>query len=43
MVGRRPVAAFGNWTGERHMPEHPEADEAARLAMQPLHDDAERE
>jgi hypothetical protein len=43
MVGRRPVAAFGNSTGDRQMLEYTKAGEGARLAMLVLHDDAERE
>ena len=43
MVGRRPVAAFGNSTGDRQMLEYTKAGDRARLAMLVLHDDAERE
>ena len=43
MIGRRPVAAFGNSTGDRQMLEYTKAGEGARLAMLVLHDDAERE
>ncbi|UVC13373.1 HAD family hydrolase [Mesorhizobium onobrychidis] len=43
MIGRRPVAAFGNSTGDREMLEYTMAGDGARLAMLLLHDDAERE
>ncbi|MDD5200918.1 MAG: HAD family hydrolase [Terrimicrobiaceae bacterium] len=43
MIGRRPVAAFGNSTGDRQMLEYTKAGGGARLAMIVLHDDAERE
>jgi phosphoglycolate phosphatase-like HAD superfamily hydrolase len=43
MIGRRPVAAFGNSTGDRQMLEYTKAGDGARLAMIVLHDDAERE
>ena len=43
MIGRRPVAAFGNSTGDRQMLEYTKAGDGARLAMLMLHDDAERE
>jgi phosphoglycolate phosphatase-like HAD superfamily hydrolase len=43
MIGRRPVAAFGNSTGDRQMLEYTKAGEGARLAMLVLHDDAGRE
>jgi hypothetical protein len=43
MIGRRPVAAFGNSTGDRQMLEYTKAGEGARLAMLVLHDDAKRE
>jgi hypothetical protein len=43
MIGRRPVAAFGNSTGDRQMLEYTGAGEGARLMMLVLHDDAERE
>jgi phosphoglycolate phosphatase-like HAD superfamily hydrolase len=43
MIGRRPVAAFGNSTGDREMLEYTKAGAGARLAMLVLHDDAVRE
>jgi phosphoglycolate phosphatase-like HAD superfamily hydrolase len=43
MIGRRPVAAFGNSTGDRQMLEYTKAGSGARLAMLVLHDDAKRE
>lgn len=43
MIGRRPVAAFGNSTGDRQMLEYTRAGDGRRLAMLVLHDDAERE
>jgi phosphoglycolate phosphatase-like HAD superfamily hydrolase len=43
MIGRRPVAAFGNSTGDKQMLEYTKAGDGARLAMLVLHDDAERE
>src|SRR5262245_12671358 len=43
MIGRRPVAAFGNSSGDRQMLEYTKAGGATRLAMLVLHDDAERE
>jgi hypothetical protein len=43
MIGRRPVAAFGNSTGDREMLEYTKGDSGARLAMLVLHDDAVRE
>ena len=43
MIGRRPVAAFGNSTGDRQMLEYTKAGSGARLAMLVLHDDAARE
>jgi phosphoserine phosphatase len=43
MIGQRPVAAFGNSTGDRQMLEYTKAGDGARLAMLVLHDDAERE
>jgi phosphoserine phosphatase len=43
MIGRRPVAAFGNSTGDREMLEYTGAGDGARLMMLVLHDDARRE
>jgi phosphoserine phosphatase len=43
MIGRRPLAAFGNSTGDREMLEYAKAGDGARLAMLVLHDDAKRE
>jgi phosphoglycolate phosphatase-like HAD superfamily hydrolase len=43
MIGRRPLAAFGNSTGDREMLEYTGAGAGARLMMLVLHDDAERE
>jgi phosphoglycolate phosphatase-like HAD superfamily hydrolase len=43
MIGRRPVAAFGNSPGDQQMLEYTNAGSGARLAMLVLHDDAKRE
>jgi hypothetical protein len=43
MIGRRPVAAFGNSIGDREMLEYTGGGDGARLMMLVLHDDAERE
>jgi phosphoglycolate phosphatase-like HAD superfamily hydrolase len=43
MIGRRPVAAFGNSTGDRQMLEYTRAGSGPRLAMLVLHDDSVRE
>jgi hypothetical protein len=43
MIGRRPVAAFGNSTGDQQMLEYTKAGEGARLTLLVLHDDARRE
>ncbi len=43
MIGRRPVAAFGNSTGDQQMLETTNAGSGLRLSMLVLHDDAERE
>lgn len=43
MIGRRPVMAFGNSTGDREMLEYTKAGDGARLSMIVLHDDARRE
>jgi hypothetical protein len=42
-TGRRPQAAFGNSTGDRHMLEFAQGSGAAALAVLVLHDDAKRE
>jgi phosphoglycolate phosphatase-like HAD superfamily hydrolase len=43
MIGRRPLAAFGNSTGDQQMLEYTQAGAGTRLAMLVLHDDAARE
>jgi phosphoglycolate phosphatase-like HAD superfamily hydrolase len=43
MIGRRPVAAFGNSVGDREMLEYTKAGDGPRLAMLVLHDDDKRE
>jgi hypothetical protein len=43
MIGRRPIIAFGNSTGDRQMLEYTKAGNGVRLAMLVLHDDAKRE
>jgi phosphoglycolate phosphatase-like HAD superfamily hydrolase len=43
MIGRRPIIAFGNSTGDQQMLEYTTAGDGARLALLVLHDDAERE
>ena len=43
MIGRRPVAAFGNSTGDQQMLEYTQAGGGARLAMLVHHDDGTRE
>jgi phosphoglycolate phosphatase-like HAD superfamily hydrolase len=43
MIGRRPIAAFGNSTGDRQMLEYTKAGDGPRLAMLLLHDDDKRE
>ena len=40
MIGRRPVAAFGNSPGDQQMLEYTGAGDGARLEMLVLHDDA---
>lgn len=42
-IGKRPLAAFGNSTGDREMLEWTGAGDGARLMMLVFHDDAERE
>jgi len=43
MIGRRPVMAGGNSTGDQQMLEWTKAGDGARLSMIVLHDDAKRE
>ena len=43
MIGRRPIIAFGNTTGDRQMLEYTKAGDGLRLAMLVLHDDPVRE
>ncbi len=43
IIGRRPVAAFGNSTGDQQMLEYTQAGDRARLMMLVHHDDAQRE
>jgi hypothetical protein len=43
MIGQRPVAAFGNSSGDQQMLEYTTAGNGARLGMLVLHDDPERE
>src|SRR5690242_9894868 len=43
MIGRQPLAAFGNSTGDREMLEYAKAGAGARLSILLLHDDAARE
>jgi phosphoglycolate phosphatase-like HAD superfamily hydrolase len=43
MIGRRPVAAFGNSGGDQQMLEYTQAGDGARLMMLVHHDDANRE
>jgi phosphoglycolate phosphatase-like HAD superfamily hydrolase len=43
IIGRRPIAAFGNSTGDQQMLEYTDAGDGLRLKMLLLHDDAERE
>jgi hypothetical protein len=43
LIGRRPIAAFGNSAGDREMLEWAGAGSGARLMMLVFHDDAERE
>jgi phosphoserine phosphatase len=42
-IGRRPIAAFGNSTGDRHMIEYTLGGGAGRFGLLVLHDDAARE
>ena len=43
MIGRRPIMAFGNSTGDQQMLEYTAAGTGARLSLLVLHDDAVRE
>lgn len=43
MIGRRPLIAFGNSTGDQQMLEYTKVGSGARLALLVLHDDAKRE
>lgn len=43
MIGKRPLAAFGNSTGDRQMLGYTKSGKGPRLAMLILHDDAIRE
>lgn len=43
MIGRRPVASFGNSDGDREMLEYTAAGRGARLMMLVMHDDGKRE
>jgi phosphoglycolate phosphatase-like HAD superfamily hydrolase len=43
VIGRRPVAAFGNSIGDKQMLEYTQAGDGARLMMLVHHDDAIRE
>jgi hypothetical protein len=43
VIGRRPVAAFGNSVGDKEMLEYTAAGGGVRLMMLVHHDDAERE
>ena len=43
MIGRRPLMAAGNSTGDRQMLEYTKAGDGARLSLLVLHDDAKRE
>ncbi|MES2572662.1 MAG: HAD family hydrolase [Verrucomicrobiota bacterium] len=42
-IGRRPIAAFGNSTGDQQMLEYTQGGGGARLMMLVYHDDADRE
>lgn len=43
VIGRRPVAAFGNSIGDKQMLEYTQAGDGARLMMLVHHDDVKRE
>ena len=42
-IGRRPIAAFGNSTGDKEMLEYTQSGSGARFELLVLHDDAARE
>ncbi|HUO07442.1 MAG TPA: HAD family hydrolase [Phycisphaerae bacterium] len=42
-IGRRPIAAFGNSSGDKEMLEYTQAGAGARFELLVLHDDAQRE
>jgi len=42
-IGRRPIAAFGNSTGDQQMLEYTQGGSGARFGLLVLHDDAARE
>ncbi|MFD1565855.1 HAD family hydrolase [Haloarchaeobius amylolyticus] len=42
-IGRQPIAAFGNYVGDRQMLEWADAGDGPRLCLLVNHDDAERE
>jgi phosphoglycolate phosphatase-like HAD superfamily hydrolase len=42
-IGRRPIAAFGNSSGDQQMLEHTQGGSGARFLLLVLHDDAARE
>lgn len=43
VIGKRPIAAFGNSTGDRQMLEYAKAGKGLRFAALVLHDDGKRE
>lgn len=43
VIGRRPIVAFGNSTGDQQMLEYTKAGDGARLGLLVLHDDSIRE
>ncbi|KQV80493.1 HAD family hydrolase [Rhizobium sp. Root1220] len=43
MIGRRPIIAFGNSTGDKEMLEYTDAGDGPRLSVLVLHDDSVRE
>jgi hypothetical protein len=42
-IGRRPIAAFGNSTGDQQMLQYTQGGSGARFELLVLHDDAERD